>query len=203
MNSKKNTRNEIKDMEVGLQMLADIKSKYGIKGIQAVRFMKDSLVADKMGDVKMNMDFHGWDGEFKNGVYFENKNVSASAKSPISFSLKFQDTSDEKLEELKEGVICSTSFFDDGKVYPGFIMVGNTRNVGDLLEMSYNPATRKSCQVSMPRCLKHGFKIVTWEYDKKTTWDIITTKFPCLGTIMSIDDIYTKRDLKNLVADMM
>ena len=105
MNSKKNTRNEIKDMEVGLQMLADIKSKYGIKGIQAVRFMKDSLVADKMGDVKMNMDFHGWDGEFKNGVYFENKNVSASAKSPISFSLKFQDTSDEKLEELKTALI--------------------------------------------------------------------------------------------------
>ena len=144
-----------------------------------------------------------WDGEFKNGVYFENKNVSASAKSPISFSLKFQDTSDEKLEELKEGVICSTSFFDDSKVYPGFIMVGNTRNVGDLLEMSYNPATRKSCQVSMPRCLKHGFKIVTWEYDKKTTWDIITTKFPRLGTIMSIDDIYTKKDLPGLVADMM
>lgn len=203
MSYKRNTKTAIKDMEAGLQTLADIKSKYGIKGIQAVRYMKDSIIADNIGTVSMNTDLHGWDGIFNNGTFFENKNVSANSKSAVSFSLKFQDTSLEKLEELKDGVICTTSFFDDGKVHPAFLMVGNTKAVGDLLQISYNPATRKSCQVSLLRCIKNGFKIVAWEYDRKEVWDILSTKFPRLGNVMSIDDICTKRNLKSLVASMM
>lgn len=198
-----NSKKAVKEMEAGLQAMANIKVKYGIRGIQSARFMKDSVVADNLGNVQMNTNPHGWDGIFSNGVFYENKNVSADAKSQVSFSLKFQDTSEEKLEELKDGVICTTSFFDDGKACPGFLMVGNTRMVGDLLQISYNPTTRKSCQVSLPKCIKNGFKIVTWEYDRKQVWDILSSKFPRLGNVMTINDIHTKRDLKNLVANMM
>ena len=152
----------------------------------------------------MNTCFHGWDAQFKNGTYFENKNVSADSKSPISFSLKFQDTPYDKLEEMiNTGVVAAVSFFDDGLVYPGFLMVGNTKNVGDLLKKSYNPDTRKSCQVSMPRCISNGFKLVAGEYTKQQVLDIISSKFPRLGKSMTTADIYTKKDLPSLVASMI
>lgn len=202
---KKTSKAELKEFEFVLQMLADIKKKYGIKGQQAVRFLKDSLVAESLGcNIKMNTDFHGWDGQFKNGTYFENKNVSANAKSPISFSLKFQDTSIDKLIELRDtGVICTTSFFDEGRAYPGFIMIGNTKNVGNFLDDSYNPETRKSCQVSLTRCINNGFKLVTGVYTKEQVIDIISAKFPRLGKSLTLDDIYTKKELPALVASMM
>lgn len=202
---KKTSKVEIDDIWKVLQMLADIKKKYGIKGQQAVRFLKDTIVAQSLEKgIKMNTSLHGWDAQFKNGTYFENKNVSADSKSPISFSLKFQDTSYDKLEEMiNTGVVTAVSFFDDGLVYPGFLMVGNTKDVGNLLEKSYNPDTRKSCQVSMPRCISNGFKLVAGEYTKQQVIDIISSKFPRLGKSLTPADIYTKKDLPSLVASMM
>lgn len=186
-----------------LQQQAALGKSLGVNNIQNNRFMRDYSVSDLVGVDRINYDLHGWDGIFKNGVYFENKNVKAAAKSGLSFALKFQDTSYDKLDQMvKDGVICTTTFWgDDGKI--AFILLGNTRTVGDYLEYTYNPEQRRSSTVSLSRCLNRGFKLVAGNYTKKQVIDVITDKFPRLGKTLKPADIHTKKELKGLVNDLM
>lgn len=173
----------------------------GADNIQSDRYNRDYLIASLLGVTYMNPGLHGWDGLFENGTPYENKNVKAESKSGASFALKFQDTSVEKLSELSTGVISATTFWKDRK--PGFILLGNTRDVGELLLESYNPDTRRSSTVSMARCLNHGFKLVAVNYTKQQVLDTISSHFHRLGKNLTTQDIYNESDIKNLVAEMM
>ena len=193
---------DIKAINDLLQSQAALGQKLGVNNIQQNRYMRDCSIGALVGVDKMNLDLHGWDGEFKNGMPFENKNVKATCKYGVSFSLNFKDTSLEKLEELKTGVIVTTSFWDNnGK--PAFIMVGNTANVGDYLEESYNPESRKSSTVSMTRCLNRGFKLVAGSWSKQQIIDTVGSKFLRLGQSLTTADIATQKELKSLVEEMM
>ena len=189
-------------MSALLKKQAELENKTGVKVIQFNRFNRDSVVGHLIDEnIEMNTNQHGWDGILSTGTYFENKNIKAGVKSGASFGLRLQDTSLDKLTELENGVFISNSFWDDGE--PAFLMVGNTKNVSHHINASYNPTSRKTSTVSMINCIKNGFKIVAVNYSKKEVWDTISSKFPRLGTMMSINDIYTKKDLPNLVAEMM
>lgn len=199
---KKVSKSSIKAINNLLQLQAALGNTLGVNNIQQNRYMRDSAIGDLVGVDKMNLDLHGWDGVFKNGTNFENKNIKATSKSGISFALKFQDTSAGKLQELYNGVFAVNSFWgDNGK--PAFLMVGNTKMVGDYLEESYNPDSRHSSTVSMSRCLNRGFKLVATDYTKQQVIDIITEKFPRLGKSLTTADIYTTKDLPSLVASMI
>lgn len=190
-----------KEMGDHLQQQAVLENKTGVKVIQSNRFFRDSVIGKLIDkDINMNTDQHGWDGVLSNGTLFENKNIKATVKCGNSFSLVLRDTSLDKLTELDNGVFIVNSFWNEGK--PAWLMVGNTKNVGHYLNASYNPASRKTSTVSMLNCLKNGFKIVAVNYSKKEVWDTISSKFPRLGSVMTINDIYTKKDLPGLVATM-
>lgn len=190
-----------KKMESLLQQQATLEDKTGVKIIQSNRFFRDTVIGKLIDkNINMNTNQHGWDGVLSNGTYFENKNIKATVKSGASFGLRLQDTSLDKLNEMDNGVFISNSFWDEGK--PAFLMVGNTRNVSHHLNASYNPSSRKTSTVSLLNCLKNGFKIVAVNYDKDEVWDTLATKFPRLGTVMSINDIYTKKDLPSLVEEL-
>lgn len=184
-----------------LKKQAELENKTGVKVIQFNRFNRDSMVGYLLDEnIDMNTNQHGWDGVLSNGTYFENKNIKAGVKSGASFGLRLQDTSLEKLNELENGVFISNSFWDDGE--PAFLMVGNTKYVSHHINASYNPHSRKTSTVSMMNCIKNGFKIVAINYTKKEVWDTISTKFPRISNMMSINDIYTEEDLPGLVATM-
>ena len=193
---------DIKAINDLLKSQAALGQKLGVNNIQQNRYMRDCSVGALVGVDKMNLDLHGWDGEFKNGIPFENKNVKAACKYGVSFSLKFQDTSLEKLEELKTGVIVTTTFWDNnGK--PAFILVGNTATVGDYLEESYNPEARKSSTVSLIRCLNRGFKLVAGSWSKEQVLDVLGSKFRRLGQNLTPADIASQKELKSIVEEMM
>jgi hypothetical protein len=193
---------DIKAINDLLESQAALGQKLGVNNIQQNRYMRDCSVGALVGVDKMNLDLHGWDGEFKNGIPFENKNVKASCKTGVSFSLKFQDTSLEKLGQLQTGVIATTTFWDNnGK--PAFIMVGNTATVGDYLEESYNPASRRSSTVSMIRCLNRGFKLVAGSWSKEQILDTVGSKFIRLGQNLTPADIASQKELKSIVEEMM
>lgn len=190
-----------KEMAGLLKKQAAIANKTGVKVIQFNRFDRDSVVGyliDK--NIDMNTNLHGWDGVLSNGTYFENKNIKAGVKSGASFGLRLQDTSLDKLTELEDGVFISNSFWDNGE--PAFLMIGNTRSVSHHINASYNPHSRKTSTVSMMNCIKNGFKIVAVNYTKKEVWDTISTKFPSISNMMSINDICTEKDLPELVAEL-
>ena len=188
-----------KEMGDHLQQQAVLEDKTGVKVIQSNRFFSViGKLIDK--DINMNTDQHGWDGVLSNGTLFENKNIKAKVKSGNSFGLVLRDTSLDKIIELDNGVFIVNSFWNEGK--PAWLMVGNTRSVGHFINASYNPGSRKTSTVSMLNCLKNGFKIVAVNYSKKEVWDTISTKFPRIGNVMSINDIYTKKDLPELVAEL-
>lgn len=190
-----------KEMGDHLQQQAVLENKTGVKVIQSNRFFRDSVIGKLIDkDINMNTDQHGWDGVLSNGTSFENKNIKAKVKSGNSFGLRLQDTSIIKLGEMENGVFISNSFWDEGK--PAWLMIGNTRNVGHHLSASYNPSSRKTSTVSLLNCLKNGFKIVAVNYSKQEVWDIISSKFPRIGNVMSINDIYTKKDLPELVVEL-
>lgn len=181
----------------------NLEESLGIDSIQSERFMRDYRVGAEIGVSEMNENNHGWDGYFKNGVPFENKNVKVTSKSSQSFSLKFQDTSMNKLTEMTtKPVIVTTSLWDRMKIL-GFLVIGNTKNVSDHLLKSYNLETRRSSTVSLPVCIANGFKIVAMDYTKQQVLDVITNKFPRLGKSLTPADIYTKKELKSLVASMI
>lgn len=185
-----------------LQNTAALGRKLGVNNIQQNRYMRDCSIGAIVGVDKMNQNLHGWDGVFKNGVPFENKNIKATCKTGVSFSVKFQDTSLTKLAELKQGVIVTNSFWgDDGK--PAFILLGNTRDIGDYLEESYNPDSRRSSTVSMSRCINRGFKLIAGTYTPQQVIDTITAKFPKLGDSLKPTDIYREKDAISLVGMMM
>lgn len=191
----------VKEMESLLQKQATLENKTGVKVIQSNRFFRDSVIGHLVDkEINMNTNQHGWDGVLSNGTSFENKNIKATVKSGNSFSLVLKDTSLNKLTEMENGVFISNSFWNEGK--PAFLMVGNTRTVGHHLNASYNPTSRKTSTVSMMNCIKNGFKFVAVNYSKKEVWDILSSKFPHIGTVMSINDIYTEKDLPTLVAEM-
>ena len=197
------TNKQYKAMQDLLQQQAVLENETGVRTIQSNRFFRDSVIGKMIDkDIYMNTENHGWDGVLKNGTMFENKNIKAGCKSGSSFSLRFQDTSLDKLNEMDSGVFAVNSFWSKDNT-PAFLMVGNTRNVAHFLNASYNPAQRKTSTVSMINCIKNGFKIVAIDYSKKEVWDIISSKFPKLGTVMTMDDICTKKDLPGLVADMI
>lgn len=199
---KKVSASQIKAINELLQQQAALGNSLGVNVIQSNRYMRDCAVGKLVGVDLMNTDQHGWDGVFKYGTFFENKNVKAECKSGISFALKFQDTSLEKLQVLKDGVICTTTFWDkNGK--PAFIMVGNTSAVGDYLEESYRPESRKSSTVSMSRCLNRGFKLVAGSYTKEQVVDTVTEKFPRMAQFITTDTVYNLKDIKSLVGEMM
>ena len=191
----------VKEMESLLQKQATLENKTGVKVIQSNRFFRDSVIGHLVDkEINMNTDQHGWDGVLSNGTSFENKNIKATVKSGNSFSLVLKDTSLNKLTEMENGVFISNSFWNEGK--PAFLMVGNTRTVGHHLNASYNPTSRKTSTVSMMNCVKNGFKFVAVNYSKKEVWDILSSKFPHIGTVMSINDICTEKDLPALVEEM-
>ena len=193
---------DIKAINELLAAQAALGQKLGVNNIQQNRYMRDCSIGALVGVDKMILDLDGWDGEFKNGMPFENKNVKATCKYRVSFSLKFQDTSLEKLEVLKTGVIVTTSFWDNnGK--PAFILVGNTSTVGDYLEESYNPESRKSSTVSMIRCLNRGFKLVAGSWSKQQVIDALGSKFTRLGQSLTTADIASQKELKSIVEEMM
>ena len=193
---------DIKAINELLQSQAALGQKLGVNNIQQNRYMRDCSIGALVGVDKMNLDLHGWDGEFKNGVPYENKNVKATCKYGVSFSLNFKDTSLEKLEELKTGVIVTTSFWDNNGT-AAFIMVGNTATVGDYLEESYNPESRKSSTVSMIRCLNRGFKLVAGSWSKQQILDTVGSKFTRLGQTLTTTDIASQKELKSIVEEMM
>ena len=191
----------VKEMESLLQKQATLENKTGVKVIQSNRFFRDSVIGHLVDkEINMNTNQHGWDGVLSNGTSFENKNIKATVKSGNSFSLVLKDTSLNKLTEMENGVFISNSFWNEGK--PAFLMVGNTRTVGHHLNASYNPTSRKTSTVSMMNCIKNGFKFVAVNYSKKEVWDILSSKFPHIGTVMSINDICTEKDLPTLVEEM-
>lgn len=194
---------DIKDIKSSLKSQAKIAKRYQMKNIQSNRFMRDAVVGNLLGVTRMNTCLHGWDGRFDNGMPFENKNVTSSAKGTSSYSLNLKDTSEAKLMELvQNGVICSTSFWGEGSE-PDFIILGNTKNVGDQLIWSYNPDARKSCSAGLVKCLDNGFKVVALNYDKEQTLATISNVFPSIGQKMTFDDVYTAKDIASLVEEMM
>ena len=199
---KKVSKANVKAINTILQNTAALGQQLGVNNIQQNRYMRDCSIGAIVGVDRMNLNLHGWDGMFKNGVPFENKNIKATCKTGVSFSLKFQDTSLVKLDDLKEGVIVTNSFWgDDGR--PAFIMLGNTKMVGDYLEESYNPGARRSSTVSMSRCLNRGFKLIAVTYTPQQVIDTITAKFPSLGDSLKPTDIYREKDAISLVGMMM
>lgn len=196
------TNKQCKAMQDLLHQQAVLENETGVNTIQSNRFFRDSVIGKMIDkDIYMNTENHGWDGVLKNGTMFENKNIKAGCKSRSSFSLEFQDTSLDKLTEMDNGVFVVNSFWSKDNT-PAFLMIGNTRDVSHFLNASYNPAHRKTSTVSMINCIKNGFKIVAIDYSKKAVWDIISSKFPTLGTVMTMNDIYTKKDLPKLVSEM-
>lgn len=197
------TNMNVKSIEALLQQQAQLGVILGVNDIQNNRFMRDYSTGKMIGVQKMNTDNHGWDGVFKNGRYYENKNVKVTAKAKTSFAVTFQDTSTDKLNELaEEGVITTQSFWgNDGK--RAFTLVGNTRDIGDYLKESYNPDSRKTSMVSMTKCINRGFKLVAGTCSKQQVIDIISDKFPRLGKTLTTADIYTEKEAKELVASMM
>lgn len=191
---------DIREIKASLRKSGNLERKFKCKTTQSNRFFRDSVVGAELGVDQMNTDIHGWDGFFDDGTPFENKNVTAFAKSQVSYSLKFQDTSDEKLQELQEGVICTTSFWANGEL--AWLFIGNTSSVGERLVKSFNPDTRRSSQVSFPTCIKNDFAIVAMGYDKEETIAAIANVFPNLARNITVDDIYGQKDLKTLVSEM-
>ena len=199
---RKMTKANIKAISAGMKQYAELEKLFNLPQIQSNRFFRDCIIGSLCGVSEMNTDMHGWDGGFPNGFYFENKNISAHSKSSCSYALKFQDTSEEKLAELCQGVIAATTaWFNSGE--PAFLMVGNTKNVRDELVASYRPQTRRSNTVSMTRCLNKGFKLVALGYTKEQVISVISDKFPRLGRSLTPADIYTEEELPALVAEMM
>ena len=203
MNYTKAKKSNIKALKKLMKQQAEVDMMMGgADNIQSDRYNRDYLVGvGLLGVTYMNPGLHGWDGLFENGTPFENKNVKADCRSNASFALKFQDTSVEKLSELSTGVITSTTFWKNRQ--PGFLLLGNTRDVGELLVESYNPESRRSSTVSMSRCLDHGFVLVAVNYTRQQVLDTVTSKFPRLAKKLTVKDIYKESDLKNLVAEMM
>lgn len=198
---KKVSKANVKAINSLLQAQAALGNVLGVNNIQQNRYMRDCSIGDIAGVDKMNLDLHGWDGVFKNGVPFENKNIKATSKSGVSYALKFQDTNPGKLNELVQGVIAFNSFWNNGE--PAFLMVGNTKNVGAELVNSYNPYSRCSSTVSMSQCIKNGFKLVAVNWSKQQVIDAVTEKFPRLGKSLTLSDIYTEKEVKSLVKSMM
>lgn len=199
---KRVTKSAIKTINQFLKQFAALGSQLGVNGVQRGRYMMDCSTGEMVGVDKMNQDNHGWDGVFKNGMYFENKNVKATSKSGVSFAFTFQDTSSTKLQELCDGVIAVKSFWaEDGS--RAFSLVGNTSAVSDYLMASYNPNSRNTATVSMSRCMDRGFKLVAGSYGKQKVIDIVSDKFPRLGKTLTTADIYTEKEAKELVASMM
>lgn len=199
---KKISKTNLNSINNILQQQAQLGIILGVTNIQQNRYMRDCSTGEMVGVDKMNTDLHGWDGVFKNGKYFENKNVKVNSKAGTSYSLTFRDTSAGKLIEMTDGVIAVQSFWgDDGK--RAFSMVGNTNYVGDYLNDAWNPDSRYTTTVSMSRCLKRGFKLVAGTYTKQQVIDAIKEKFPRLGSTLNPADIYTEKQAKKLVASMM
>lgn len=195
------TNKLVKEMGSLLKKQAAIAKKTGVKVIQSNCFNRDSVVGHLIDEnIDMNTNLHGWDGVLSNGTYFENKNIKAEVKSGASFGLRLQDTSLDKLTELEDGVFITNSFWNNGEL--AFLMIGNTRSVSHHINASYNPNSRKTSTVSMMNCIKNGFKIVAVNYTKKEVWDTISTKFPSISNMMSINDICTKKDLPKLVVEL-
>ena len=196
------TKADIKAILAGMKQYAELEKKFNLPQIQSNRFLRDCIIGSLVGVSEMNTDMHGWDGGFANGFSFENKNVSSKAKSGQSLTLQFQDTSEEKLKELVEGVIAThTTWENSGE--PAFLMVGNTKNIGEYLVDAYRPARRRWTHASMTTCLANGFKLVALGYTKQQVIDAVTAKFGRLGRSLKPEDIYTKKDLPGLVASMM
>lgn len=196
------TKADIKAILAGMKQYAELEKKFNLPQIQSNRFLRDCIIGSLVGVSEMNTDMHGWDGGFPNGFSFENKNVSSKAKSGQSLTLQFQDTSEEKLRELVEGVIAThTAWENSGE--PAFLMVGNTKNIGEYLVDAYRPTRRRWTHASMTTCLANGFKLVALGYTKQQVIDAVTAKFGRLGRSLKPEDIYTKKDLPGLVASMM
>ena len=196
------TKANIKAISAGMKQYAELEKMFDLPQIQSNRFLRDCLIGSLVGVFEMNTALHGWDGGFPNGFSFENKNVSSKAKSGQSLTLEFKDTSEEKLRELAKGVIAThTAWENSGE--PAFLMVGNTKNIADRLLSAYNPTGRRVTTASMRHCLANGFKLVALGYTKQQVIDAVTAKFPRLGNSLTVDDIYTEKELKSLVASMM
>lgn len=199
---RKMTQANIKAISAGMKQYAELEKMFNLPQIQSNRFLRDCLVGAAVGVSDMNTDLHGWDGEFADGTPFENKNVSSKAKTGHSLTLEFKDTSNEKLTELVEGVLAThTAWVNSGEV--AFLMVGNTKNIGKRLVEAYRPYGRRVTTASMSHCLANGFKLVAINYTKQQVIDAVTEKFPRLGKSLTPADIYTKKELKSLVASMI
>lgn len=200
--NQKMSNEDIKDFKKVLETIGKTCKKFNLRNVQSTRFIRDTISANLVGVSLMNKNLTGWDGFFNDGTAFENKNVTSSAKSCSTFGLRFQDTSKEKLSELTNGVICTTSFWGTSNE-PDFMIVGNSNMVKDFLVSSYNEKCRNTCNVSLKRCINNGFKIVAVKYDKIDTISTITNMFPSLLNSLYQDDIYTKEDLPSIVAGMI
>lgn len=189
-------------IKLGMKSFANLEESQGTSQIQSSRYFRDCMIGDEIGVSKMNHAIHGWDGKFDNGIPFENKNVSSKAKSWSTLALQFKDTSTTKLDELCKGVIATQSIWENSGS-TAYIMIGNTKYIGEALRKSYNPESRNTCMVGMRKCLNSGFKLVAMDYTKQQVIDHITNKFPGLGKSLNSDNIFTREDLPALVASIM
>lgn len=193
------TKADFKAIKNGLKQYAKLGDRFNMYSTQDIRFYKDSIVGDLLGVKKMNESNHGWDGQFENGVYFENKNNNIF-NTPTAYRLIFQDTSETKIQEMKEGVVVTNTYWLNAGT-PGFIMLGNTRNVSD--QLSDIRGSRKTSSASFTDCFQNGFKIVAVGLTKDEVIDVLKIKLPTFGNTLTKKDIYAEKDLHKLVSKMM
>lgn len=196
--SRKLSKADFKAIRSGMKQYAKLGDRFNLYRTQDTRFYKDSIVGELLGIQEMNMANSGWDGVFKNGKFFENKNNSIF--NTKGFRLTFQDTSDEKVEEMRDGVIVANTYWLDAAT-PGFIMIGNTKNVIDRLSDINGP--RKTSSASFTDCLNGGFKIVAVGLTKNEVLDVLRDRVPMFAANLTTDDIYKKKNIPSLVKEMM
>lgn len=190
---------DYKAIRNGMKQYAKIGDRFGMYSTQDIRFYKDTIVGELLGVKEMNMSNHGWDGQFDNGVYFENKNNNIF-NTPTTYRLIFQDTSETKVQEMKNGVIVANTYWLNAGT-PGFIMLGNTRNVSD--QLSNVRGSRRTSSATFAECAENGFKIVAISLTKDEVLDVIKSKLPTFGSTLTKRNIYAEKDLRKLVVQMM
>ena len=186
-------------IEKAMKHFAKLGDRFGKYDVQSNRFYKDSIMAHILGVQNMNMSNTGWDGQFDNGVYFENKNNSIFGEQ-ATYRLVFQDTSESKVQEMKDGVIVTNTFWLNDAI-PGFFMMGNTKNVGD--QLGNISGMRRNSSATFSDCHRNGFKIVAVGLTRNEVLDVLRTKQPTFASNLSIKDIYTTKNVPALLEKMM
>lgn len=161
------------------------------KVFQWVRESSDALVCRILGVGEINRNDQGWDGLYDGAVPFENKNVLSDK----TLTSVLQDTSDEKLGEMRDGVLLATSYWT-GFLRLGFVIINNTRRIAGYVS-KHRDSRRLSCKLPLNENISSGGEIVAIGMTRKEVYDFIMSRYPRSG--IRLRDIRMKKDIRKIV----